>query len=305
MSKDLHSTIKVGIVQFMAYPSTIAGEGPILETISKIAKDDFFGAIEVTRINDAEIRKQVASVLEQSRMTVGFGCQPVQLMGKLNLNSFDSQERGHAITVIKDLLPQAHELGAKKLAVLSGPDPGVEKRASAIDLLVESLIDICKVASEKYGIDVVMEVFDRDIDKKCLIGSTADAVKVSEAVRRTCPNFGLMIDLSHLPLKGETAIQSLTLAKDHLVHVHIGNCVLNDNSNPAFGDQHPRFGFPGGEVDVQELTEFLRVLRNIGYLNDDGDLKVVAFEVKPTPGEDSDLIVANAKRTLREAWAKV
>jgi len=31
----------------------------------------------------------------------------------------------------------------------------------------------------------------------------------------------------------------------------------------------------------------------------------LSFEVKPLPGESSEVIIANAKRTLREAWARV
>ncbi len=301
---ELHSMIKVGIVQFMAYPSTMGGEGPIVETIKKIAGDDFFGAIEITRIKDPDVRKQVSAILTQSRLDVGFGAQPVQLSNKLDLNSFDGPTRQEAIRIIKDLLPEAAEVGAKNLALLSGPDPGPEKRERAIEILIESLADLCTYAHEKYGIGIILEVFDREIDKKALIGSTEDAVKVAEAVKRKCGNFGLMIDLSHLPLKGETARHSLNMARNHLVHAHIGNCVMADAKNPAYGDQHPYFGCPGGEVDVPELTEFLKELIEIGYLRK-GNPAVVAFEVKPAPEEDPDLIVAHAKRTLREAWARL
>ncbi len=296
--------IKVGIVQFMAYPETMAGEGPVIEAVTTIARDDFFGAIEITHIKDADVRRQVAALLAQSHLTVGFGAQPVQLMNKLDLNSFNEQVRSAGVQVIKSLLAEASEVGAGNLALLSGPDPGPEKRASAIELLVESLVEICRCARELYGMEIILEVFDRDIDKKALIGSTEDAVKVAEAVKQKCSNFGLLIDLSHLPLTRETARHSLQTVQDHLVHVHIGNCVMADTQNPAYGDQHPRFGYPGGEIDVPELTEFLAQLLTIGYLRK-GKQAVVTFEVKPTPGENSDLIVANAKRTLREAWARL
>ncbi len=301
---ELHSMIKVGIVHFMAYPDTMGGEGPIIETITKIAKDDFFGAIEITRIKDPAIRKQVAAIIAQSRLTVGFGAQPVQLMNKLDINSFDEKTRREAIEVIKGLLPEASEVGANSLALLSGPDPGPAKRPQAIELLAESLVELCRYAQEQYGIRIVLEVFDREIDKKALIGSTEDAVRVAELVKQKCQNFGLMIDLSHLPLKGETARHSLHTAKDHLVHVHIGNCVMADAQSPVYGDHHPRFGYPGSEVDVPELTEFLKELIEIGYLRK-GHPAVVAFEIKPTAGDDSDLIIAHAKRTLREAWVQI
>ena len=93
-------------------------------------------------------------------------------------------------------------------------------------------------------------------------------------------------------------------ARDHLVHAHIGNCVLGDTSHPAYGDQHPRFGVPGGENDVEEVAEFLRCLFEIGYLGE-GKRPIVSFEIKPQPHETSELIIANAKRTLNAAWGLV
>lgn len=41
MSANLHNSMKVGIVHFMAYPETMGGEGPAVETIKKIVQDDF------------------------------------------------------------------------------------------------------------------------------------------------------------------------------------------------------------------------------------------------------------------------
>ena len=72
----------------------------------------------------------------------------------------------------------------------------------------------------------------------------------------------------------------------------------------AYGDVHPRFGFPNGENDVDEVVAFLRVLMQIGYLNEK-DPPILSFEVKPFGDEDPELVIANAKRTLNLAWAKV
>ncbi len=300
MNGCLHSYCKVGIVSFMAFPAPYAAA----DATARIASDPFFGAIEVTRVGDAEQRAKVARVLAASHMVVGYGAQPVQLSGKLDLNSFDEDKRRAAVAEVKACVDEAYEMGATRLAVLSGPDPGVAKRAAALDTLVRSLKEICAYASGKGNLGITLEVFDREIDKKALVGSTADAVAVSRAVREQFPSFGLMIDLSHLPLQAETARDSLVAAKDHLVHVHIGNCSV-EVGNPAYGDLHPRFGIAGGSNDVPEVREFLRVLLDVGYLGE-GKQNVVAFEVKPMFAEETpELVIANAKRTLLEAWAGV
>lgn len=302
MKPDLHRMMRVGIVAFMAFPETQSGEGPILEAIERICYDPYFESIELTHVKDEATRKKVAELLAASHMEVGFACQPIQLGGGLDLNSADESERRKAIDTLKSYMPMAKELGASKFALLSGRDPGDEEREAAIDRLVDSLAEICE-AARPYDLAVTLEVFDRAIDKKAVIGSTKDAVRVAARLRPNYPDFGLMLDLSHLPLQGESSRESLTLAKDYITHIHIGNCIL-DPDHPLYGDSHPRFGAPGGVNDVAELAEFLRVLIDIGYLSE-GITRTVAFEVKPMPGESAEIVIANAKRTLMAAWREV
>jgi hypothetical protein len=79
---------------------------------------------------------------------------------------------------------------------------------------------------------------------------------------------------------------------------------MRDASDPAYGDYHPRFGLPGSEVDIPALAEFLQALFTVGYLKEGcKDRPIVSFEVKPLPGESSEIVLANAKRSLIEAWA--
>ena len=150
---------------------------------------------------------------------------------------------------------------------------------------------------------VIHEVFDFDVDKKSLVGPASLASRYAQEVCRDCANFGLLIDLSHLPLTRETAAEAIVPIKDHLVHAHIGNCVI-DPTLPGYGDMHPRFGYPGSINGVDQLVEFLKVLKDVGYL-DGKTRRIVSFEVKPMADEDSELVVANAKRTLDAAWARM
>ena len=166
--------------------------------------------------------------------------------------------------------------------------------------LVDSLLEIGEACAAK-GLRFLLETFDFDIDKKCLIGPTRDGAKVSRAVRRRHKDFGLLLDLSHLPLQHETPKQAFAVAKGQIAHIHVGNCVLKPG-HPAYGDQHPRFGLPGGENDVPELAAFLKELFAIGYLGK-GKRPTVGFEVRPQSGESSEAVIAGSKRALLEAWA--
>lgn len=304
MQESMYKFMKVGLIHFMAYPQTMKGEGPILETLQKIAEDDFFTAVEISWMKDTKVREEAKRLLETSHMVVAYGAQPTLLVNKLDINSLDEEERKKAIQQLKDDVDEAYELRAKGLAFLSGKDPGDEKREKALELLVSSTKEICDYAKSKGDLTIALEVFDQDIDKKCLIGPANMAKKYAEMMRKECDNFGLMVDLSHLPLLGESPEEAILPIKDYIIHAHMGNCIVKDKNQVGYGDEHPRFGIKGGENDTKELIEYLRVLLKIGFLNPDHP-PIVSFEVKPLPGESSEVIIANAKRVLREAWARV
>jgi sugar phosphate isomerase/epimerase len=303
MKESIYQYAKVGLIHFMAYPSTMKGEGPIAETVKKIALDDYFNAIEVSWIKDADVRKQVKKMIDTSHMTLAYGGQPRLLTTGLNINDLNEEGRKKALATLKDGIDEAYEMGAKGFGFLSGKYEEATKEKS-FDALVKSTKELCSYAKSKGSMKVALEVFDYDVDKKSLIGPANFAKRFAKEVRDEYDNFGLLVDLSHLPLLRETPEESLLPVKEYIVHAHIGNAVAKDPSYEAYGDVHPRFGFPNSDNDVPELVEFLRVLLKIGYLNTENP-PFLSFEVKPWKDEDPDLVIANAKRTLNEAWAKL
>lgn len=302
MDANMKNYIKVGLIHFMAYPNTIKGEGPIAETVRRIAGDDYFDVVEVTWIKDPAVRGEVKRMLETAAMDVYYGAQPRLLTTGYNPNALDDAQRQTALETLKAGIDEAAELGAKGFAFLSGKYEEA-KKSEALDALVKTTLELCDYAKVKGVPKVALEVFDYDVDKRSLIGPVSLAKEYAQAVCAKADNFGLMVDLSHLPLLRESAAQALVPIRDYIVHAHMGNAVAVQGL-PAYGDAHPRFGFPGGANDVDELADYLRVLLEIGYLKE-GEPRVVSFEVKPFGDEDPELVIANAKRTLNKAWAKV
>jgi sugar phosphate isomerase/epimerase len=303
MHDPLFKYMKVGLVHFMAFPATIKGEGPVVETIKKLALDEYFNAIEITTIKNREERQAVKKMLETSHMTVAYGAQPRLLTTGLNINDLNEDGRLKALENLKEGVDEAYEIGATGFAFLSGKYDEATKEES-YQALVKSTKEICAYVKSKGSMKVALEVFDYDVDKKSLIGPAGLALRYAKEVREEHAHFGLMVDLSHIPLIHETIEESLLPVKDYIIHAHIGNCVVKSPEMPGYGDVHPRFGFPGGENDVDEVVEYLRVLLKIGFLNDTKP-PIVSFEIKPFGDEDADIVIANAKRTLNEAWAKV
>ena len=295
--------MRVGLVHFMAVPATIKGEGPVYETIRKIAVDDYFSAIEITTIKDPETRLAVKKMLETSHMTVAYGAQPRLLTTGMNINSLVEEERQKALDNLMQGIDEAYEIGASSFAFLSG-NYEENKKEEAFQALVKSTNEICVYAKSKGDMKIALEVFDYDVDKRSLIGPADLALRYAKEIRKAHDHFGLMVDLSHIPLIHETIEESLLPVKDYIVHAHIGNCVVKSPDMPAYGDVHPRFGFPNGENDVDEVVEYLKVLLDIGFLNTQTP-PVVSFEIKPFGDEDADVVIANAKRVLNLAWARV
>lgn len=303
MKESLHAYMRVGIVHFMAWPSTIKGEGPILETVKRIATDDYFDAIEVTWIKDGATRAQVGKMARCAKLAIGYGAQPRLLTTGMNINDLDEEGRRKAVATLKEGIDEAYELGACGFAYLSGKYAEATKEASYQSLL-KSTREICAYAASRGTMPVNLEVFDYDIDKKSLIGPTELALRFTREIRKDHKNFGLLVDLSHIPMYRESAEAAVLPVRDVIRHVHIGNTVIKDPTQTAYGDTHPRFGFDGGENDVAQVAEFLRVLLFAGVLRKD-DPPFLSFEVKPWGDEDPELVIANAKRTLNQAWALV
>lgn len=303
MNESLHKYMKVGLIHFMAYPNCIKGDGPIEETLRKIALDDYFDAVEISWIKDKDLRARVKRVIDTAHMTVGYGAQPRLLTTGFNINHIEEKERLKALNSLKEGIDEAYEMNAAGFAFLSGKysEDNIE---GAYEALVKSTKELCKYAKERGNMKVLLEVFDYDVDKKSLIGPAELAKRFAEEIRKEYDNFGLMVDLSHIPQLHETIEQSLLPVKDYILHAHMGNCVVKDPTMPAYGDQHPRFGFPNGECDVDELTEYLKILKTIGFISED-KRPIVSFEVKPFGDEDPDLVISNAKRVLNLAWTRV
>ncbi len=291
MKESIHHFFRMGILQWMSYPRT----EPML-SLRKILCDDFFDVIETSGYGGES--SAASAYLKQSRIGVCFGAHPHQLSGGINPNAIDENERAYAEKKLLALLDEAEEIGADGFAFLAGKwEPATMDAAYA--QLVKTTTALCQAAEEK-DIFVELEVFDYDVDKSVLIGPAPLAAKFAEEIRRSTNNFGLLVDLSHIPICHETAEYTVHVLAPYITHFHYGNAVTRIDA-PAYGDKHPRFGFPNGVNDIPELTEYLRVLRKEGFFKPEAPY-TLSMEVTPQPGEDADCVVAGTKRVLLQAW---
>lgn len=302
MREPLQHFMKVGLVYFMAYPFAMTGEGEIEATVRRVLCDDYFDCIELTRINDPALRQRIGALVAQSGITMTYGAQPQLMRNQENLNSLDETLRQRGVERMRRCIDECCETGAQGIAFLAGKYEEDQLEAH-YQALIRSTREICAYAKAHGNLPVNLEIFDYDVEKRSLIGPTARALRFVREIVQTEDNFGLMVDLSHMTQLHESIDACIDPIVPYIRHVHIANAVLTKDA-PAYGDQHPRFGFPHSEVDTELLVAFLRKLFAIGYLGE-GKRPIVSFEVKPWEGEDPDMVVANAKRFLNHAWTLV
>lgn len=303
MEQSMRRFMKVGIILHVSYPQLGGGDGPILECLERICGDDYFEAVEVARMKDPQVRRQAAKMIRTAHMVSAYGGQSRTLSAGLNINDLDETRRAMAVDTLKEGIDEAYEMGCAGFSFLSGRYDG-EQKELAFEQLLKSTRQLCAYAQEKGSMPICCEVFDYDIDKKALIGPAALAARYAGEIRKEYGNFGLLVDLSHIPMIHETIGESILPVKDYIIHAHMGNTVIKHPDCEAYGDNHPRFGFPDSENDVEELAQYLRTLLEIGFLSEK-KRPIVSFEVKPWKDESPELIIANAKRTLNLAWELV
>lgn len=282
---------KISIVSFMAYPSMTQEGGDAVGSLLKILDDSFFDAVELPSISEADWSRVKGYAAEKTFVR---GLQPDILANKLDLNALDVSKRREAVARIKSEIDLASGRGMQMVGLCSGPDPGAEKRGEATERLIQSLIEISTHAYQR-GVLLALETFDRDHDRKLLLGPISEASKVVRKVREQCRNIGLMWDLSHAPMLNETPEDLKNLA-DILVHIHIG---CSKRRNGALIDTHPMFYTNGAVNSEHDVSRLLQMLLDINYKG------MVGFEVKPEPHQTSEEIVSAAKGVLVSAYQSV
>ena len=279
---------KVGIVLFMAFPETARGEN-LDSVIQYMASDTFFDLIEIPPYEESKFLELVNSAREAG-LAVALALQPEILGKQLDIASLDETQRRKAVDVIKERIVLAHKAELSTVAICTGRDPGTSERKKALDVLKNSLKELCSFAL-KHNVSILLEMFDRDYDRKLLLGPFEEAVSVVKSVHEDYTNIKLLWDLSHAPMLNETP-DVLRKAPELIGHIHIG-CAKRVNN--GFKDTHPGFYVAGSVNVVEDVAKLLQVLHDIGYRG------AVSFEVKPEEGQSSYEIVNSAKGVLMHA----
>jgi hypothetical protein len=287
----------IGILQAAAYPDSVQSAEQSLAALRQITQHGFFGVVEVSHLGAAATRA-ARTLLEESGCTAEVDAGSVLYRSGASLCALEASTRAQAIALVHDAIDDAYALGATRVSIVSGRDPGEPDRPAALGALIASICELYEYARANGHLELALKMADRAVDKHFLVGPTLDGVVVAQRVRKQYPNFGLVLNLGHLPLLEENIELAVSASAQFLARADLGNCIV------ANGDSHPRFGVPGSAIGVAELVRFLGALLSAGYLCPGGN-NIVAFEVRPAPGEDPREVIEDSTRALCAAWAQL
>ncbi len=302
MQEPLSSYAKVGLAHFMLWPDCVVRDEVLAETLPLILDRTDIEVIDYCLPYDESLRESLARKVRDS------GKEACYIMfhfpfTMISLGSPARKDQGLSRLVIQNQIDAAVASGADSIVTASGPDCGDADRPEWMCSFAGMLQWFC-AQSKPHGITVQLESFDRNFDRKFLAGPTSECVTLIESLAPGTDNLRLQLDTSHVRLMGESFEHAIRTAGKHLSRLHVANTVMGDKSSPFFGDRHPPLGYPGGEIDVPELTEILRLLLDAGRLNTDNRFPLV-IEIQPYPGRSVNETIEDNMQRLHEAWSKV
>jgi sugar phosphate isomerase/epimerase len=239
---------------------------------------------------------------------VVFAGSPVLAFTHKNLSSLKEPLRMDSIETGKRIIDEACYFGADAVLLISGEDPGPDRREEAKSRLVDSILEIEQYARTcNKGLRISLEPADRDIHRRQLLGPIGESVGVIRSLRSQSSNISLTIDMSHLAQLNENKKEALMLAKGYFNHVHIANAVIRNRNHPRFGDEHPRFGIDDGEHNEESIIQFIRELQGIDFFREDpNDQKpIISLEVKPDDTEEPKELLQESIATFLKACSAV
>lgn len=288
------------------FPDNISSDKSIIDNLNYILRDDYFDSVSISNIKESRNRKIIKNMIETSHIDIDYVAAFPIYFENLNPSSIDESQRRKTVDRLKECIDEAYYFNARTFLIISGDDPGKDKRKLAKENLITSLNELCDYCygkSKDYVLKITLEHGDRDLVKKYLLGPSKEIAEVLQMVKEHYNNLGVTIDLAHIYLSTEKLEEYLLNLKDFIEDVHINNCIMKNKDNPLYGDKHVLFGINESEIDTKEVINFLRILKDLGFFY--RERPIVAFEVTPVPGQDINTVIASIKRVFNESWSRI
>ena len=270
----------LGVNHQFLYPNGIIDQKSHTDALYELVTLPHLDAVDCWVWRTPEASREELNILRQSGKHINYNIGDRFGEKAAFPASADAAERRYAADILRREIGFAMECGAKKIIFGSGPDV-TENREDGknrfADVLFEVFADVPK------DVAICLEPTDRDMDKFFLFGPAAETADFIRTMRSGgMENFGMLLDMAHIPLMRETMESAISGAAETISHIHLGNNIVSNPKNPMYGDRHVPFGVPESEYSEKDVAVFLRLLNAHGYLKQDDC--TVTFEVRPHEG---------------------
>jgi hypothetical protein len=291
--------IKLGINHHLLFADYCAEPRGHYETLMPLIGDPRFEVLDIWVPEQQEWRRKEIDALLSGSKEIYYNVGTRKGKESPHPATLDPRKRQYSLEFYKSELDRALEAKAKKVITNSGADVP-ENRAGASAALVDFYCEICEYVGPE--VLILVEPTDRDVSKRKLIGPSSEAVTLTQEIHQAgYINFASMIDMGHLPLLHETIDQAMSASKGYIGHIHLGNCILKDQSHPLFGDKHVPWGIEGGEYDYGELAELISIGLMMTYFSRD-KRGSASFEMRPYPDTSAQQSLNIFFEKLEKAW---
>ena len=276
-------SVILGTNHMFLYPDSMVNEKAHIESLKKLAATDLVDALDCW-LWRGETAKEERKILLDSGKIINYNIGDRFGEDVAQPASRDKAERERAYDLMMREIGYALDLGSKKIIFGSGPDHP-QDRAAAQERFAELILRVAKQLPS--DVELSFEPTDRDIHKFFLYGLLDETVDFIKLVRKNgFERIGLLLDMCHVPIIHETLESAIEKGGAVLNHIHLGNSVIKDPTDPLYGDRHSAWNYKGGEYTEEDGVRFIHMLGDIGYL--DKENATVSFEMRPYEGLSSE-----------------
>jgi sugar phosphate isomerase/epimerase len=228
--------LRIGVNHHLLHAGGIEAPARHAETLLPLLGDSRFEVVDLwIPAEAASAARELAACRDSGKLIVynigGRKGQPSPQPAAL-----DPAVWQRSLDFYREELDRALAAGATRVVTNSGADQPAAREA-AREQLVRFYQVLCRHVPPT--VTILIEPTDRTLDKRKLIGPSAEAAALGRRLRAEgCANFASMVDMGHVPLLGETLAQAFQDSADCLGHIHLGNCILRNPQHPLFGDKH-------------------------------------------------------------------
>ena len=278
------------------YPVRFDG-AVMADAVARACVEGEYDGVEIADLPDRTVRLRIGETARAHNLRVAVWQAERQQDTGWGMSSPDPSRRGAALAELKKGLETAAESGAGDVLYIGRLDPGSDVREESRRCLADSLSELAEAAAA-YSLRVVFEPLDRGVDQRGLIGRTADAAAMIEALGAAHPNLRLAWDTAHAALSGDDLETALRRAYPLLAQIHLANVIVNPDHDD-YGDHHRPLG-PPGLLTQERITAIFRLLAELRQ--EDSPPPYLSFEVRTQPGGDPATTERHTRQMRDAAW---